>query len=379
LFQFRIFIVGPKRIAILCLSAGLIGLALWRLGAATGDAGKASAQEDGVPVQVAAVERGPIDLSVSSVGTVLALNTVVLRPRIDGQIQSVRFREGQLVAGGDVLIELDPLPFRAQLHAAEAQRTRDASLLENAKHDFERYDALLRMDSTTAQTRDTALATVHQLTAMISNDDAQIELAKMSLSYATIRAPFSGRIGARLVDAGNIVHTGDAAGLAVLTQIQPIALGFALPQDRLPELRDAQRRGPVPVLAAAQDGREILDRGELTLIDNQIDPATGTVRCKAVFSNARDNLWPGQFVTATTRLRVLADALTVPTSAVQQSADRAFVYVVSGDFLARAQTIHLVGIQDDRSIVDRGLTGGERVVTEGQFRLQAGARVRLVP
>jgi membrane fusion protein, multidrug efflux system len=361
------------------LSAGLIGLALWRLGVATGDAGKKGGQADAIPVQVAAVKRGPVDLSVSSVGTVLALNTVVLRPRIDGQIQSVRYREGQMVASGDVLIELDPLPFRSQLHAAEAQRARDAALLENAKHDFDRYDALLQMDSTTAQTRDTALATVHQLTAMIANDDAQIELAKMSLSYATIRAPFSGRIGARLVDAGNIVHTTDTGGLAVLTQIQPITLSFALPQDRLPELREAERRGPVPVIAATQDGREVLDRGELALIDNQIDPATGTVRCKAVFPNTRDNLWPGQFVTATTRLRVLADALTVPTSAIQQSPERAFVYVVSGDMIARARTVHLVGIQDDRSIVDQGLAGGERVVTEGQFRLQAGARVRLVP
>jgi multidrug efflux system membrane fusion protein len=284
-----------------------------------------------------------------------------------------------MVASGDVLIELDPLPFRAQLHAAEAQRARDAALLENAKHDFERYDALLQIESTTAQTRDTALATVQQLTAMIANDDAQIELARMSLSYATIRAPFSGRIGARLVDAGNIVHTTDTGGLAVITQIQPITLSFALPQDRLPELREAQRRGPVPVIAVTQDGRQVLDRGELALIDNQIDPATGTVRCKAIFPNARDNLWPGQFVTATTRLRVLADALTVPTSAVQQSPERAFVYVVSNDMLARPQTIHLVGIQDDRSIIDQGLTGGERVVTEGQFRLQAGARVRLVP
>jgi membrane fusion protein, multidrug efflux system len=371
--------VRPHRIAISCLLACLVGLALWRLGVATGDAGKKSAQGDAVPVQVAAVKRGPVDLSVASVGTVLALNTVVLRPRIDGQIQSVRFREGQIVARDDILIELDPLPFRAQLHASEAQRARDAALLENAKLDFKRYDALLQMDSTTAQTRDTALATVHQLTAMIANDDAQIELAKMSLSYTTIRAPFAGRIGARLVDAGNIVHTTDTGGLAVLTQIQPITLSFALPQDRLPELRDAERRGPVPVIAATQDGREILDRGELTLIDNQIDPVTGTVRCKAVFPNSLDNLWPGQFVTATTRLRVLADALTVPTSAVQQSPDRAFVYVVSNDLVARAQTIHLVGIQDGRSIIDHGLAGGERIVTEGQFRLQPGDRVRLVP
>src|ERR1700731_1166294 len=254
--------VRPYRIAICCLFACLIGLAVWKLGAATGDAGKKGDQGDAVPVQVAAVKRGPVDLSVSSVGTVLALNTVVLRPRIDAPIQSVRFREGQLVARGEVLIELDPLPYRAQLQAAEAQRARDAALLDNAKHDFERYDTLLKMDSTTAQTRDTALAAVHQQTATVANDDAQINLAKLSLSYATIRAPFSGRIGARLVDPGNIVHVTDTGGLAVLTQIQPITVSYALPQDRLPELRDAERRGPVPVIASTQDGRQVLDRGE---------------------------------------------------------------------------------------------------------------------
>lgn len=371
--------VSSPRIAISCVLASLIGLALWRLGAATGDTGKQGAQGDAVPVQVAAVTRGPVDLSVSSVGTVLALNTVVLRPRIDAPIQSVRFREGQLVARGEVLIELDPLPFRAQLQAAKAQRARDAALLENAKHDFERYDTLLQMDSTTAQTRDTALSTVHQLSATVANDDAQIDLAKLSLSYATIRAPFSGRIGARLVDAGNIVHVSDTGGLAVLTQIQPITVTFALPQDRLPELRDAQRRGSVPVTASTQDGRQLLDRGELTLIDNQIDAVTGTVRCKAVFPNSHDNLWPGQFVMVATRLRVLPQALTVPTSAVQQNSDGAFVYVVSNDLVARARAVHLVGIQDDRSIIDTGLTGGERVVTEGHFRLESNARVRLEP
>jgi len=370
--------VTPNKIAIAFGSAGLIALAVWRLGAATGNTGNKSGQEDAIPVQVAAVERGPVDLSVSSVGTVLALNTVVLRPRIDAPIQSVRFREGQQVARGEVLIELDPLPYRAQLQAAEAQRARDAALLDNAKHDFERYDTLLKMDSTTAQTRDTALAAVHQQTATVANDDAQINLAKLSLSYATIRAPFSGRIGARLVDAGNIVHVSDTGGLAILTQIQPITVTFALPQDRLPELRDAQRRGPVPVTASTQDGRQLLDRGELTLIDNQIDAVTGTVRCKAVFPNSRDNLWPGQFVTVAARLRVLPQALTVPTSAVQQNSEGAFVYVVSNDLVARARAIHLVGMQDGLSIIDSGLTGGERVVTEGHFRLESNARVRLV-
>jgi multidrug efflux system membrane fusion protein len=371
--------VTPHQIAIAFVSAGVIALVVWKLGAATGNTAKKTGPDEAIPVQIAAVKRGPVDLSVSNVGTVLALNTVVLHTRIDAPIESVRFREGQLVARGEVLIELDPLPFRAQLQAAKAQRDRDAALLENAKHDFQRYDTLLQMESTTAQTRDTALATVHQLTATVANDDAQIDLANLSLSYTTIRAPFAGRIGARLVDAGNIVHVGDTGGLAVVTQIQPITVTFSLSQDRLPELRDAERQGPVPVTAFTQDGRQTLDRGELTLIDNQIDAVTGTVRCKAVFPNSRDNLWPGQFVMVATRLRVLPEALTVPTSAVQQNSDGAFVYVVSDDLVAHARAIHLVGTQDDRSIIDSGLAAGESVVTEGHFRLEANARVRPVP
>ncbi|MDB6086513.1 MAG: putative efflux rane fusion protein [Gammaproteobacteria bacterium] len=366
-----------RRIVFTLPWVALAAFLFWRLGTATIQPTKAGHPEDGIPVKASPVTRGPVDLSVSSVGTVLALNTVVLHPRVDGQIQSVRFKEGQLVSQGDILIELDPLPFRAQLHAAEAQRARDAAMLENAKLDFDRYEGLLKLDSTPAQTRDTALATVRQLTATLANDDALIESAKLSLSYATIRAPFPGRIGARLVDAGNVVHTTDTNGLAVLTQIHPITLNFALPQDLLPELREAQRRGPVPVRAASQDGRRTLAGGELSLIDNQIDAATGTVRCKATFSNSEDNLWPGQFATAVVRLREVPDALTVPTSAIQAGPEGSFVYVVSKDFIATPRPVRVIGVSDERSIVAEGLNGGERVVTEGQFRLEAGALVAI--
>jgi multidrug efflux system membrane fusion protein len=368
-----------NRIVMTAALAALIGLAVWWFGAASKGSAKGAGAGDAVPVRAAAVTRGPVELSVASVGTVLALNTVVLHPRIDGQIQSVRFKEGQTVARDEVLIELDPLPFRAQLQAAQAQRARDSALLENAQLDFDRYEALLKLDSTTAQTRDTALASVHQLTAALANDDAQIELAKLALSYTFIRAPFAGRIGARLIDAGNIVHTTDTNGLATITQIQPIALNFALPQDRLPELREAQRRGTVPVRALAQDGRTVLDRGELILIDNQIDATTGTVRCKAVFPNANDDLWPGQFATAVVRLRELPDALTVPTSAVQIGAEGDYVYVVSQDLIVTPRSVRVIGVQDDRSIVAGGLRERERVVTEGQFRLEADARIRIQP
>jgi membrane fusion protein, multidrug efflux system len=367
-----------RAVTVLSLAA-LAALVLWQIGTATIHSAKSGDPEDAIPVKAASVTRGPVELSVTSVGTVLALNTVVLHPRIDGQIQSVRFREGQMVEQGDLLIELDPLPFRAQLHVAEAQRARDAAMLENAQRDFERYEGLLKLDSAPGQVRDTALANVRQLTAALANDDAQIDLAKLSLAYATIRAPFSGRIGARLVDAGNVVHTTDTNGLAVLTQVHPIVLSFALAQDRLPELREAQRRGPVSVRAVSQDGRQTLGSGQLILIDNQIDAATGTVRCKASFANSEDDLWPGQFAAAIVRLREVPDALTVPTSAIQAGPEGTFVYVVSKNLAAMARPVRVIGVFNDRSIIAEGLSSGERVVTEGQFRLAAGARVAVQP
>ena len=358
-------------------AAAFIGFALWRFAPAGGGHDPTGASDEAVPVKIAVATRGRVDLSVVRVGTVMPLNTVVLRPRIDGQIQNVRFREGQMVSSGEVLIELDPLPFRAQLRAAEAQRAKDAALLENARRDLDRYENLLKLDSTTAQTRDTASATVQQLAAAVANDEAQLDLAKLALTYTTIRAPFSGRIGARLVDAGNLVHTTDSNGLAVLTQIQPISVSFALPQGLLAQLRDAQRRGPVPVLASLQESKEPLDRGELSLIDNQIDAATGTVRCKATFPNKEDTLWPGQFVNAIVRLRTLPDAVTVPSAAVQSGPSGAFVYVVSKDGMATSRPVGIIGVQGERSIIGSGLEGDEKVVVEGHFRLETNTRVRI--
>jgi multidrug efflux system membrane fusion protein len=356
--------------------AGLIALSIWKLSQVYGRGGTPGVPA-AVPVRAALVRRGPIATSVSAIGTVQALNTVLVRARVDGAIEEVLFKEGQIVARGDVLVKLDALPFEAQLRVAQAQLAKDVALLENAKLDLRRYEALLQTESTSTQTRDTAQSLVAQLTAAVANDAAQADIARLTLSYTTIKAPIAGRVGARLVDAGNIVHSADANGLVVITQLRPIAIGFALPQERLTDLRAAQRRGRVPVTVVDEAGAQSKGEGEVIMIDNQIDPVTGTIRCKAQLSNANDEFWPGQFVTVKVALKTLLDAIVVPTVAVQNGSDGPFVYKITGGNLVKSQAVKLGPAEGDESIVLSGLSPGETVVTEGQFRLESDSVVHI--
>ena len=365
------------RIAIGVPLAGLLALALWKLGLLYGATGKAPAALAGVSVRVAAARRGAISTTITNIGTVQALNTVLVRARVDGVIEQVLFKEGQIVSRGDVLVKLDPLPFEAQLRVNQAQLAKDIASLDNAKVDLQRYEELLQADSTSTQTRDTARSLVAQLTAAVANDAAQVDLARLSLSYTTIKAPLTGRVGARLIDAGNIVHTTDTNGLVVITQLSPIAVSFALPQERLKELRAAQRRGSIPVAVLNDAGAPSEDEGEVILIDNQIDTTTGSIRCKAQFSNANDTLWPGQFVTVRVALKTLADAIVIPTIAVQNGNEGPYVYMVTAENHAKAQVVHIGSVEGDQTIVASGLSAGETVVTEGQFRLEPDALVHV--
>ncbi len=367
----RIAIVGGT---VVVATAGAV---LWRYAFPNPSVAAARHHVDAAPVRIAHVRRGRVEIWLSNAGTVQASNTVLLRPRIEGQIRTVAFREGQMVKRGELLFELDSLPFRAALAAAQAQRQRDASLLDNARIDLHRYQLLLSEDATSVQTRDTARATVRQLAAAVAYDGAQIKLARLTLSYALIRAPFSGRIGARLVDAGNVVHTTDPGGLAVINRIQPIYVNFSVPQSRLAELREADKRDQVPVTATPPGARTRTVRGKLIFIDNQVDPATGAVHCKAEFANRGLALWPGQYVTTSIRLRILPQALTVPTAAVQSGPDGPFTYVVSRDLIARRRAVRTLGVQDGRTLIASGLSGGERVVTNGQFRLDSATPVSI--
>jgi multidrug efflux system membrane fusion protein len=298
---------------------------------------------------------------------------------VDGVIDRVLFKEGQIVSQGEILVKLDPLPFEAQLRVSRAQLAKDTALLSNAKVDLERYEGLVQADSIATQTRDTAASLVEQLTAAIANDAAQVDLARLSLSYTTIRAPITGRVGARLIDAGNIVHITDTSGLVVITQVSPIAVNFAVPQERLPDLRAAQHRGPIQVTVLDEAGGPGAGAGtgEVILIDNQIDATTGTIRCKAQFPNLNDALWPGQFVTVRAELRTLPDALLVPTVAVQNGTEGPYVYVVGTGDRVMVRDVKIGSIEGDQTVVANGLSAGENAVTEGQFRLEPNALVHI--
>jgi multidrug efflux system membrane fusion protein len=335
--------------------------------------------EKGVPVKIAVADRKNTPVYLSSIATVQALNTVLVRARVDGQIDRVLFSEGANVKRGQVLVELDRRPFEVQLRAAMAQKAKDDAQLANAKRDLARYEILAAQDSIATQTLDTTRANYEQLRAAVDADQAQIEFAQLQLNYATIKAPIDGRIGARLVDAGNTVHPNDANGIAVVSQLQPVSVSFSLPQTMLPALQGQQKRQARHVQALSADGSIVIDEGTLTLIESQIDTATGTIRCKATFENSREALWPGAFVSVRVLMDDLPNTVTVPTSAIQPSTQRPFVFIVGPDNVAEVRQVEPGPASGSRTVILAGLSGGEQVVVEGQFQLEAGKRVDLSP
>ena len=287
--------------------------------------GASIAAREGAPVRTVRAVARDMPRYVDTVGTVQAFNTVVVRSRVDGEIGRIAFREGRIVRKGDVLVELDRRPYEAQLRLAIAQEEKDRALLDNAQVDLARYEQLMQTDSTSRQTLDTARSLVRQLEATVKADAAQADAAKLQVEYATIRAPIDGRTGARLVDIGNMVRTTDTGGLVVVTQLDPIFVSFSLPQETLPLLRASQAVGSSTVTALSQNGSSVQGRGKLTLVDNQVDSATGTIRCKATLPNSNETLWPGQFVTARVLLETIRNVVVVPTAAVQSGPEGAFV------------------------------------------------------
>jgi multidrug efflux system membrane fusion protein len=362
------------RLAIVCAAVVCVTLAalLWRFGFLSKPS---AAPSRGVPVRVVQAARRESRAFLSNIATVQAFNTVLVRARVDGQISRVLFEEGAEVKRGDALVELDRRPFETQLRAAQAQKERDSAQLDNARRDLARYESLSRLDSLAAQTLDATRSQVAQLSAALDMDEAQIDQARLQLAYATVTAPVDGRAGARLVDVGNIVHASDATGFVVLTQVQPIALSFSLPQNALANLRAQQARQPLRVLAVEPSNEQTLDTGELTLIDNQIDSGTGTFRCKAVFPNAKEALWPGQFVTAHIVLESLPDTVVIPSAAVQAGPQGPFVYVVGDGQRAEVRGVEVGQTLQGETAILHGLAGTETVVVEGQFQLEPHALV----
>jgi multidrug efflux system membrane fusion protein len=326
-----------------------------------------------VPVKIATVEKADFPVYLTGLGTVQGFNTVLVRSRVDGQINKIDFKEGQFVREGDTLVEIDPRPYQAALDQAKAKKAQDEANLANAKLDLQRYTRL--GEFATRQQTDTQRSQVAQLTAQIEADQAAIENTQTQLDYATVKAPISGIVGIRQVDVGNIVNAATQTGIVSIAQIEPIAVIFTAPEDQLPDIKAALAASPPKVIALSTDGKKELSTGTLALINNQVDTTSGTIRLKAVFDNKDHALWPGQSVSTRLLIRTLKGATVVPDDAVQHGNDGLYAYSVSADNKAEFRKIKVTNSIDGRSVVDEGLSPGEQVITAGQYKVQPGTLV----
>ena len=352
-------------------------VAAWvALHSARGEPAAALKASVAVPATLVRVAQENVPNFLVGVGTVEAWATVTVKTRLDGQLERVDFVEGQDVKAGQVLAQIDAHALRAQLEQVQAQKARDEAQIANARLDLERYTGLIKVNAASQQTVDTQRAQVAQLQAAVQSDEAQIHYAQIQLGYATITAPLAGRVGARLVDPGNIIHVTDANGLVVINQIDPIAVAFTLPGDAVQAINAASHTGRLlAVLAYARTGETLLARGELVLVNNQIDIASGTVQLKARFANAALALWPGQYVNVRLLLGEHTQALTVPASVVQRGPSGTYAYAVDADGKAQLRPIEVVQIQDGKAVIGKGLQAGETVVADGQYKIKPGIPV----
>ncbi|MHB2166777.1 efflux RND transporter periplasmic adaptor subunit [Alsobacter sp. R-9] len=330
--------------------------------------------EDPVPVLASAARAADVPVYIDGVGTVRPASTVTVKPQVEGQLLAVLFREGQDVRKGDVLARIDPTTYKAQLDQALARKAQNEALLENAKRDLERYQRLAETNAVTRQQADTQRATVAQIEAQLRADQAAIDSARATLAFTTVTAPIDGRTGIRTVDEGNIVKPSDPNGLVVISQIRPIAVVFAVPQQQLPRINRATAAAALPVEALDADNRGVADRGTLQVVDNAVDVQTGTVRLKAEFPNPDLALWPGAFVNVRLLVETLRGVTVVPTGAVQRGPDGPFVYVVTDGAVAMRKVS--VALQNDsEAVISAGVNLGDVVVTTGFSRLADGTKV----
>lgn len=328
------------------------------------------------PVSLLAVRSGDLPVYLNGLGSVVPINTVTVRSRVDGQLMAVSFKEGQEVAKGSLLAQIDPRPFQVQLSQAEGQLLRDKELLLNARLDLERYKTLWSQDSIPRQQLDTQQALVRQYEGAVKVDQGQIDSAKLNLTYSRITAPVSGRVGLRSIDPGNMIHSSDTNGLVTITQLRPISVVFPLPEDSLPKVLARMRsRQAIPVEAWDREMKQKLASGTLQTVDNQIDPSTGTVKFKASFGNSANELFPNQFVNARLLLEIQRNALIVPAAAIQRGPQGAFVFVMKPDKTVSMQAIKTGVTQGGETAVLAGLAVGDLVVVDGTERLRDGSKV----
>jgi multidrug efflux system membrane fusion protein len=330
-----------------------------------------------VPVLAATAMRSDVPVYFDGVGSSRALNTVTVRAQVDGKLMSVNFKEGQDVDQDFVLAEIDATIYQAQYDQAVAKKAMDEAQLANARLDLERYARLMQTNSATRQQHDTQRALVAQLEAQVQADQGAIENSKAILSYTKIIAPLAGRTGIRQVDAGNIVHAADTTGIVVITQVRPIAVIFTLPQQRLAQVNKAFARGPLSVQALGDDNRTVVDRGTLTVIDNQVDQTTGTVKLKAEFPNTDLQIWPGQFVNVKLLVDTLREVIVLPSAAVQRGPNGTFAYVANDDDTVTVHPVTVAQQDDVHAVIAAGIDDGESVVTTGFSQLTDGAKIAI--
>jgi multidrug efflux system membrane fusion protein len=377
--------LGARVIARLASLGILAAVCAYFIGcSASGDAKQQKAHAAApraVSVAVASVQRQDVPVYLSGLGAVTAFNTANIKSRVDGQIMKVNFVEGQNVRAGDLLIEIDDRPYKVQMEQMQAQLFKDQASLRDAQLNLERYVSLIPSGSIAQQQVDTQRSTVDQLEGQVRTDQAQIDNAKLQIVYCHITAPFNGRVGLRQVDPGNIVHAADTNPMLILTQLQPIAVIFTLPEDVLPTVAQRMHQGTLEVDAFSRDDQTKLSTGKLLTIDNQIDPTTGTAKLKAVFDNKDNKLWPNQFVNADLLLETRKNSTVIPTAAILRGPQGTFVYAVNSDKTVQDKPVTVALTQGDLTVITDGLNPGETVVTDGQDKLQRGSRIepRTVP
>jgi multidrug efflux system membrane fusion protein len=372
-----------RRIATVLVLCGLVAggaYYYWHLPAQTAQRTRRTAASDApIPVRVAPATVADVPVYIVGVGTVRALNMVTVHSLVNGTLIKVNFQEGQDVKQGDVLALIDPTIYKAQLDQQVAKKALDEAQLANAKLDLERYASLVKTNAVTKQQYDTQKALVDQLTAQVKLDQGAIDNAKAYVDWCTIIAPLSGRLGLRLVDQGNIVNTTDASGIVVITQIQPISILFSLPQQHLGKINAAFSKGPLSVDAMEADNKTSIDKGKLTVVNNQVDQTTGTVQLKAEFANPALRLWPGQFVNVRLMTDTLSQVVVVPSAAVQRGPNGPFVYVVQADDTVAMHSVEITQQDEMQTVVASGVKPQDRVVTSGFVQLADGRKVSVAP